>query len=65
MHYVTVIGSGNVGANTAFFIAEKGITDVALYDIRDGLAKGKGAASQPTAPPAVGLCHSLASFPVP
>jgi malate dehydrogenase len=42
MHYVTVIGSGNVGANTAFFIAEKGITDVALYDIREGLAKGKG-----------------------
>ncbi len=42
MHYVTVIGSGNVGANTAFFIAEKGITDVALYDIRDGIATGKG-----------------------
>jgi malate dehydrogenase len=42
MHYVTVIGSGNVGANTAFFIAERGITDVALYDIRDGLARGKG-----------------------
>ena len=42
MHYVTVIGSGNVGANTAFFIAEKGITDVALYDIREGIATGKG-----------------------
>jgi malate dehydrogenase len=50
MHYVTVIGSGNVGANTAFFIAEKGITDVALYDIRDGLAKGKGLDMMEAAP---------------
>lgn len=50
MHYVTVIGSGNVGANTAFFIAERGITDVALYDIRDGLAKGKGLDMMEAAP---------------
>jgi malate dehydrogenase len=50
MHHVTVIGSGNVGANTAFFIAEKGITDVALYDIRDGLAKGKGLDMMEAAP---------------
>jgi len=50
MHYVTVIGSGNVGANTAFFIAERGITDVALYDIRDGLARGKGLDMMEAAP---------------
>jgi malate dehydrogenase len=50
MHYVTVIGSGNVGANTAFFIAEKGITDVALYDIRDGVATGKGLDMMEAAP---------------
>ena len=50
MHYVTVIGSGNVGANTAFFIAEKGITDVALYDIREGLATGKGLDMMEAAP---------------
>jgi malate dehydrogenase len=50
MHYVTVIGSGNVGANTAFFIAERGITDVALYDIREGLAKGKGLDMMEAAP---------------
>jgi malate dehydrogenase len=50
MHYVTVIGSGNVGANTAFFIAEKGITDVALYDVRDGIATGKGLDMMEAAP---------------
>ena len=50
MHYVTVIGSGNVGANTAFFIAEKGITDVALYDIREGIAKGKSLDMMEAAP---------------
>ena len=50
MPYVTVVGSGNVGANTAFFIAEKGITDVALYDVRDGLAAGKGLDMMEAAP---------------
>ena len=38
---VSVIGSGNVGANTAFFIAEKGVTDVLLCDIKPGVSKGK------------------------
>ena len=38
---VSIIGSGNVGANTAFFIAEKGVTDVVLCDIQPGLSKGK------------------------
>jgi malate dehydrogenase len=38
---VSILGSGNVGANTAFFIAETGIEDVALYDLKDGLATGK------------------------
>ncbi len=33
MDRVTIIGSGNVGANAAFFIAEKGVADVTLYDI--------------------------------
>jgi malate dehydrogenase len=41
MDKVSIIGSGNVGANAAFFIVEKGITDVVLYDIQDGLAMGK------------------------
>ena len=30
MSFVSIIGSGNVGANTAFFIAEKGITECVL-----------------------------------
>lgn len=38
---LSVIGSGNVGANAAFFIAEKGVTDVLLCDIQPGLSKGK------------------------
>jgi malate dehydrogenase len=38
---VSIIGGGNVGANAAFFIAEKGVTDVLLVDIQPGLPKGK------------------------
>ena len=38
---IGIIGSGNVGANTAFFLAEKGVDHVLLYDVQDGLAQGK------------------------
>jgi malate dehydrogenase len=38
---VSIIGGGNVGANAAFFIAEKGVTDVLLVDIQPGLSQGK------------------------
>jgi len=38
---VSILGSGNVGANTAFFIAETGVEDVLLYDLQEGLATGK------------------------
>lgn len=41
MKRVAVIGSGNVGANAAFFIAEKGFADVTLTDILEGVSKGK------------------------
>ena len=41
MAQVSIIGGGNVGANAAFFIAEKGVTDVLLVDIQTGLARGK------------------------
>jgi malate dehydrogenase len=41
MRRVAIVGSGNVGANTAFFIAEKGIAEVTLADAVDGLAAGK------------------------
>jgi len=41
MSRVSIIGSGNVGANAAFFIAEKGVTDVLLIDVKQGLSRGK------------------------
>jgi malate dehydrogenase len=41
MAKIGIIGSGNVGTNVAFFAAERGIADVVLLDIKDGLAKGK------------------------
>jgi malate dehydrogenase len=41
MSFVSIIGSGNVGANAAFFIAEKGVTDVLLCDVQPGLSRGK------------------------
>lgn len=41
MSRIGIIGSGNVGANAAFFVAERGIGDVTLYDIEEGLGLGK------------------------
>ncbi len=41
MYKVTVVGAGQVGATTAMRLAEQGITDVALIDVYDELAKGK------------------------
>jgi len=41
MKRVGIIGSGNVGANSAFFIAENRTASVTLVDVKDGLATGK------------------------
>lgn len=41
MKHVGVIGSGNVGANCAFFIAENRAASVLLVDVKQGLAAGK------------------------
>jgi len=41
MAKVTIIGSGNVGATSALYIAEKRIADVLLIDVVEGLARGK------------------------
>jgi malate dehydrogenase len=38
---VSIIGSGDVGTNTALFVAEKKIADVQLVDIKDGIPQGK------------------------
>jgi malate dehydrogenase len=38
---VTVIGAGNVGASAALYIAERGLADVTLVDIVEGMPQGK------------------------
>jgi malate dehydrogenase len=38
---VTVVGAGNVGANTALLLALKELANVVLIDVAPGLAKGK------------------------
>ena len=38
---ITVAGAGNVGATAAFIAAEKGLGDVVLIDIVEGLSEGK------------------------
>jgi malate dehydrogenase len=47
---VSILGSGNVGANTAFFIAETGVEEVLLYDLQEGLAIGKALDMMEAAP---------------
>lgn len=47
---IGIIGSGNVGANTAFFVAEKNISDVILYDKQEGLSTGKALDMMEAAP---------------
>ncbi|MCG8619948.1 MAG: malate dehydrogenase [Desulfobacterales bacterium] len=47
---IGIIGSGNVGANTAFFLAEKGVDHVTLFDVQDGLAQGKALDMMEAAP---------------
>lgn len=41
MAQIGIIGSGNVGANTAFFLAERNVSHVCLYDVKEGLSTGK------------------------
>jgi malate dehydrogenase len=41
MKQVSIVGSGNVGANCAFFIVENHTSSVLLVDIKQGLSTGK------------------------
>jgi malate dehydrogenase len=41
MKQVSIVGSGNVGANCAFFIAENQTASVLLVDVKQGLSVGK------------------------
>lgn len=47
---VTVIGAGQVGATTAHLLALKGLADVVLIDVVDGLAQGKALDMMQSAP---------------
>lgn len=47
---IGIVGSGNVGANTAFFLAEKGVDHVTLFDTQEGLAQGKALDMMEAAP---------------
>jgi malate dehydrogenase len=41
MKKVSIIGSGNVGVNSAFFIAEMAAANITLVDIQEGISEGK------------------------
>ena len=38
---ITVVCAGNVGANTAAWLAQKGTFDVVLVDVIEGMPQGK------------------------
>jgi malate dehydrogenase len=50
MNKVAVIGSGNVGATTVYYIAEKNIADVVMVDVVEGLPESKALDFLHTAP---------------
>ena len=41
MKKVSIVGSGNVGVNSAFFIAEMAAAQVTLVDVKEGISEGK------------------------
>jgi malate dehydrogenase len=47
---VAVIGAGNVGASTALYLAERGLGDVTLIDIVEGMPQGKALDLRQAAP---------------
>jgi malate dehydrogenase len=47
---VAVIGGGNVGSSAALYIAERGLADVTLIDIVEGMPQGKSLDMQQAAP---------------
>ena len=49
-HKVAVIGAGNVGASAGLYVAERGLADVVLIDIVEGMPQGKALDMQQAAP---------------
>jgi len=47
---ITIVGAGNVGSTTAQLIAEKGLADVVLVDIVEGIPQGKALDIQEACP---------------
>ncbi len=47
---VAIIGAGNVGASTALYLAERGLADVVLVDIVEGMPQGKALDMTQTTP---------------
>jgi malate dehydrogenase len=47
---VAVIGAGNVGASCGLYVAERGLADVVLIDIVEGMPQGKALDMQQSAP---------------
>lgn len=41
MAQIGIVGGGNLGANTAFFLGERSVADVIMYDNKEGLSTGK------------------------
>jgi malate dehydrogenase len=65
-HRVAVIGAGNVGASVGLFVAERGLADVVLIDILEGVPQGKALDMRQAAPlrhvgPAVEGSNDLAA----
>lgn len=56
---ITVVGAGHVGATAALFAAQRGLGDVVLVDIVEGLAEGK-ALDLTEAAPILGFSHGVA-----
>ena len=47
---VTIVGAGNVGATTAHWLAVRGLTDIVLVDVIEGVPQGKALDLQEAAP---------------
>ena len=58
---VTVVGAGNVGATTAQRLAEKGLADVVVVDILEGVPNGKALDLEEASPVEKHDCHILGS----
>jgi len=55
---ITVVGAGNVGATCALWAAARGLGDVVLVDVVEGLAEGK-ALDLTQAAPIAGFAHKI------